>query len=254
MLLMCHLFIGFIIGLLAFRLLKDRRVVILAAIGSLLPDLIDKPLGHIILNGSIDFGRIYAHSGLFLLAIVVVAIVYHQKKGSWLLMRLAAGVLSHLALDAIWEIPVTLYYPLLGGWGHYSYPNYIGDSIARELESVYEWMFGLSALGMLLFTYREKLGMTAANSPGSFPGIEDLGAAAGLGRGRVDSLRWNERVQPVLRQDRYGTEPDHRADRIGRRGHLLLSLDLQKVRNARRRRQMKYNIKKGLSKRVWKRL
>ena len=157
MLLMCHLFIGVIIGLLAFQLLNDRRVVILTAIGSMLPDLIDKPLGHIILNSSIDFGRIYAHSGLFFAAILIVAIAYHQKKGSWIVMGLAAGVLSHLALDSMWEMPVTLFYPFLGDFGVHHFPNYIGESFLKEIGSAYEWMFGASVLSMLLYTYREKL-------------------------------------------------------------------------------------------------
>ena len=49
MLLMCHLFIGLIIGLVIFQYLKDRRVIVLAAIGSILPDLIDKPLAKLYL-------------------------------------------------------------------------------------------------------------------------------------------------------------------------------------------------------------
>ena len=162
MLLMCHLFIGVIIGLLAFRFLKDRRVVILTVIGSMLPDLIDKPLGHIILNGSVDFGRIYAHSGLFFLAIIAVGIVYRQRTGSWVLMGLAAGVLSHLVLDSMWEMPVTLFYPFLGEFGMHHFPNYIGESFMEEIRSAYEWMFGTSVLAMLLFIYREKLGRLTA--------------------------------------------------------------------------------------------
>jgi membrane-bound metal-dependent hydrolase YbcI (DUF457 family) len=157
MLLMCHLFAGILIGLVAFQFVKDRRVVILTVIGSMLPDLIDKPLGHIILAGSIDYGRIYAHSGLFFIAILVIGIVYHQKKGSWILMGLAAGVLSHLALDSMWELPVTLFYPFLGDFGLHNFPDYIGESFLKEIGSVYEWMFGASFLAMLLFIYRDNL-------------------------------------------------------------------------------------------------
>jgi membrane-bound metal-dependent hydrolase YbcI (DUF457 family) len=158
MLLMCHLFIGVTIGLLAFHLLNDRRVVILTVIGSMLPDLIDKPLGHIILNGSVDFGRIYAHSGLFFIAILIVGIVYQKKKGTWILMGLAVGILSHFALDSMWEMPVTLFYPFLGDFGIHHFPNYIGESFWKETESAYEWMFGVSVLSTLLFIYRDRLG------------------------------------------------------------------------------------------------
>jgi membrane-bound metal-dependent hydrolase YbcI (DUF457 family) len=156
MLLLCHLFIGLVIGLLIFRFLRDRRAIVLAAIGSVLPDLIDKPLGHIILSSSIDFGRIYAHSGLFLIAIFAVGLVYRQKKSSWLLMALAAGLVSHLVLDSMWELPVTLFYPFQGDFGQHYFPNYVGESLAREIENAYEWVFGVSALSILLYTYRDR--------------------------------------------------------------------------------------------------
>lgn len=158
MLLMCHLFIGLVIGLLIFRYLKDRRAIILAAIGSVLPDLIDKPLGHILLNSTIDFGRIYAHSGLFLIAMLVVGLAYRQKKGTWLFMALAAGMMSHLVLDSMWDLPVTLFYPFQGDFGLHYFPNYVGESLAKEIESVYEWVFGVSALSILMYTYRDRLG------------------------------------------------------------------------------------------------
>ena len=156
MLIMCHLFIGLVIGLVAFRYSKDRRVIILAGLGSMLPDLIDKPLGHIILNGSVDYGRIYAHSGLFLVCILVVAIAYWRNKGSWILFALAAGVASHLVLDSMWELPVTLFYPAFGDFGMYQFPNYFEDSIIKELSSVYEWIFGVSAMTTILYSYRDK--------------------------------------------------------------------------------------------------
>ena len=158
MLIMCHLFIGLVIGLVAFRYSKDQRVILLAGIGSILPDLIDKPLGHIVLNGSVDFGRIYAHSGLFLICILVVAIAYWRKKGSWIFFALAAGVASHLVLDSMWELPVTLFYPVLGDFGMHYFPNYFEDSIIKELGSAYEWIFGVSALATLIYTYRDRLG------------------------------------------------------------------------------------------------
>ncbi len=158
MLLMCHIFIGLIIGLLLFQILNDRRVIGLAAIGSILPDLIDKPLGHIVLNGTLDYGRIYAHSGLFLIAILAVGVVYNQRKNTWIMMALAAGLVSHLLLDSMWELPVTVFYPLLGDFGMHYFPNYIEDSLLKEIENAYEWIFGVSALAMLVFTYKEKLG------------------------------------------------------------------------------------------------
>lgn len=129
----------------------------LAGIGSILPDLIDKPLGHIILSGSLDYGRIYAHSGLFLLVLVVVGIAYRRWKGSWILLVLAIGVISHLVLDSMWELPVTLFYPILGDFGMHHFPNYVEDSLVMEIENTYEWIFGIFSLTTLIYIYRDKL-------------------------------------------------------------------------------------------------
>ena len=152
----------------AFRYTSDRRLVLFAGIGSILPDLIDKPLGHIILKGSLDYGRIYAHSVLFLLALVLVGITYQRWKGSWIILVLALGVLSHLLLDSMWELPVTLFYPLLGDFGIHHFPNYVEDSLVQEIENAYEWIFGAFSLAILLFTYRDKLGKfgTCIEGPG----------------------------------------------------------------------------------------
>jgi membrane-bound metal-dependent hydrolase YbcI (DUF457 family) len=158
MLLMCHLMVGILIGLVAFRSLKDRRFVVMAVFGSILPDLIDKPLGHILLGSSVDYGRIYAHSGLFMLSVLIVGIAYRHRKGSWILLALALGIISHLILDSMWELPVTLFYPFQGDFGLHHFPNYFEDSVLKELSSVYEWMFGISVLATLLYLYREKLG------------------------------------------------------------------------------------------------
>jgi hypothetical protein len=158
MLLMCHLFIGLVIGLAAFRLTGDRRMVIMAGIGSILPDLIDKPLGHIILAGTVDYGRIYAHTGLFLLALIVVGLAYRKWKGSWLLAVLALGMMSHLLLDSMWELPVTLFYPALGDFGMHYFPNYVEDSLVKEFGSAYEWIFGVTALVTILYVYNDRLG------------------------------------------------------------------------------------------------
>lgn len=166
---MCHLFIGAIIGLVAFRTLKDRRVLVVTLIGSVLPDLIDKPLGHIILNGSIDYGRIYAHSGLFLIGVIVLGLAYHRKNGSWIMMGLALGVLSHFALDSMWELPVTVLYPLLGDFGLHHFPNYVAESLVKEFGSVYEWLFGVSVLMTLLYTFLDKLSGQFREEAGLFP-------------------------------------------------------------------------------------
>jgi len=70
--------------------LKDYRVV---ALGSMLPDLIDKPLTII----GIGPGRFVAHSLIFTIATTIVS------------RELGFGCATHLILDKIWEEPKVLF-------------------------------------------------------------------------------------------------------------------------------------------------
>ncbi len=79
------------------------------AVGSMLPDIIDKPLGTI-LFGTPSMGRIFAHTLLFLLLLIVLAFCLQDVR----IASLCGGVLIHLGLDFMWNSPVILLWPLLG--------------------------------------------------------------------------------------------------------------------------------------------
>ncbi|MDQ1262574.1 MAG: hypothetical protein QG575_1755 [Euryarchaeota archaeon] len=79
------------------------------ALGSMLPDVIDKPLG-LIVFGSPSMGRTFAHTLLFLL--LLSALCLHSLDIRF--FSLALGVLIHLSLDFMWNSPETLLWPLLG--------------------------------------------------------------------------------------------------------------------------------------------
>jgi membrane-bound metal-dependent hydrolase YbcI (DUF457 family) len=81
------------------------------ALGSLLPDIIDKPLGAVVF-GTPAMGRTFAHTLLFLLLIATFAAYAKDIR----LMSLSGGVLSHLILDSMWNSPVILLWPLLGSF------------------------------------------------------------------------------------------------------------------------------------------
>jgi inner membrane protein len=81
-------------------------------IGSMLPDIIDKPIGHLFFSN----GRIFSHTLLFLVLVTIIGVaVYQRTKNLWGL-SLAVGVLAHLLLDSMWFAPHTLFWPLMG-WG-----------------------------------------------------------------------------------------------------------------------------------------
>jgi len=88
----------------------DYRFVLL---GALLPDMIDKPLGHLIFPQVLAGGRTFAHTLLFLLLVTLAGIIIYRIKAQQWGLCLAFGVLMHCILDSMWLDPVTLFWPLL---------------------------------------------------------------------------------------------------------------------------------------------
>ncbi|NPV62197.1 MAG: metal-dependent hydrolase [Methanotrichaceae archaeon] len=85
-------------------------------LGSMLPDLIDKPLGELVF-GTPAMGRTFAHTLLFLLILISLAVYLRDMR----IASLCFGVFTHLALDFMWRSPVTLFWPLLGGFPQAEY-------------------------------------------------------------------------------------------------------------------------------------
>jgi membrane-bound metal-dependent hydrolase YbcI (DUF457 family) len=94
--------------------LKDHIDLRILLAGSLLPDIIDKPLGIYMLGNAIGNGRIFSHTLLFLsLCIIIGALVFWHWRRTWALV-LAFGTFTHLIFDSMWNRPQTLFWPLLG--------------------------------------------------------------------------------------------------------------------------------------------
>lgn len=88
----------------------DYRLV---ALGALLPDLIDKPIGRILLRSRFDSGRLFAHTLLVNVALFCVLFFMRGRiKRKAVLVPIAS--LLHLAEDAMWSSPRTFWWPLLG--------------------------------------------------------------------------------------------------------------------------------------------
>ena len=97
----------------------DYRFILL---GSILPDLIDKPVGNIFFVQIFNNGRIFSHTLLFLLLAILIAILIFRTRMKLWGFCIAFGVLVHLLLDAMWLEPVTLFWPILG-FSFYVYPE-----------------------------------------------------------------------------------------------------------------------------------
>ncbi|MEX2394202.1 MAG: metal-dependent hydrolase, partial [Actinomycetota bacterium] len=88
----------------------DYRIV---AIASLIPDLIDKPIGRIIFKSRFESGRIYAHTLILNLALFCILFFMRGRaKRKFVLIPLSS--LLHLAEDGVWSTPQVFWWPLFG--------------------------------------------------------------------------------------------------------------------------------------------
>ena len=89
----------------------DLRFLLL---GSILPDIIDKPFGIFLFPDTFDSGRIFCHTLLFTILLVLAGLYLFRRNGKTWLLALAFGVFMHLILDGMWLYPKTLLWPILG--------------------------------------------------------------------------------------------------------------------------------------------
>ena len=74
--------VGLVVGAIIAGLLIARRPDVLGkvdfrivAVLAMLPDIIDKPLGHFVLGETLNNGRIYAHTLVFLVLVAIICII-----------------------------------------------------------------------------------------------------------------------------------------------------------------------------------
>jgi len=89
--------------------------IICITIGSILPDIIDKPVGHYLFSDLFgNNGRIFSHTLLFACIILMTGLfLYYSKKRLWPI-AISFGVFMHLVLDSMWRYPRTLFWPFFG--------------------------------------------------------------------------------------------------------------------------------------------
>jgi inner membrane protein len=89
----------------------DLRFII---IGSLLPDIIDKPIGRYFFNDTFGTGHLYGHTLLFAVLFFIAGFVIAFKYKNSFMLVLAFGNFVHLILDRMWQEPDVLLWPLYG--------------------------------------------------------------------------------------------------------------------------------------------
>jgi hypothetical protein len=156
-----HLLTGTILGLLIADLLRDRRWVIPCAIGSVLPDLVDKPLGLVIFSQSIGDGRIFAHTLLAAIILEVIAFLVVIVWRTPVIAGIAAGVISHQVLDFMWKEPINWLYPAYGGFHQYYGSSEIIPLLLSDITNPLEFfLFVCLCAGIAVFIFRHPIAAT----------------------------------------------------------------------------------------------
>ena len=127
----------------------DYRLVIFA---SLLPDIIDKLIGRVILP--IGSGRLIGHTLLFVLILTLISV---RRKN---LLPLPVASFIHLLEDQMWMYPTTLFWPLLNNnfslGKRTSFQEYITE-LLKQYEPSLSYTFISEVIGfIIILTFLKK--------------------------------------------------------------------------------------------------
>jgi inner membrane protein len=133
----------------------DYRVVLL---GAILPDLIDKPIGRLFFEEQFQTSRLFAHTLLFSVALLLMIQLTLRGPTArrWFILPIAT--MLHLALDGMWNDPVTLFWPLFGTeFPKVPVENYWIEVLLRPFDHPWVLLQEVVGLGLLVylgFAYR----------------------------------------------------------------------------------------------------
>ncbi|MFZ5642059.1 MAG: metal-dependent hydrolase [Bacillota bacterium] len=129
----------------------DYRLVIL---GSMVPDLLDKPIGLLFKETFLGASRLFGHTLLFSLLFILVGVLALKCYKRTGVLVLAAGSLFHQVLDGMWNKPETLLWPLYG----WMFPavereGFLAYLINRLLTDPYIYIPELAGLGVIVYFF-----------------------------------------------------------------------------------------------------
>ena len=129
----------------------DVRFLVL---GALLPDLVDIPLGTILLSDQIGAPESIAHT-LLAPTLVTVVILLSTRRGrrrrAWMAMIVAWFL--HLLLDGMWTADQVFFWPFLG----LEFPavdDFWGGLVERTLSDPWRWVAEIAGIAYLSWLWR----------------------------------------------------------------------------------------------------
>ena len=147
MFIFAHLICGLLLGLGFCCLTHDRRAIPLCMVFSLIPDVIDKPLG--IFIPALVYGRTVFHSLLIVLIAAIIVLVILQHRHLRFGIAVVGCIFVHQLLDAMWQLPVIWVYPLFGPFPLVTPPDYTGYYLWSEITTPSEWVFLMATMVMV---------------------------------------------------------------------------------------------------------
>ncbi len=126
----------------------DYRFLLL---GSLLPDIIDKPVWYFTGPNFPWDGRGYAHSFLFSLTLLIAGFVVNARAHRTWLLVVSTGSFFHLLEDQMWRFnPTALWWPFLGSVTHSESEGFLGHLEHNLVADPYTGIAELVGLAIIL--------------------------------------------------------------------------------------------------------
>jgi glucan phosphoethanolaminetransferase (alkaline phosphatase superfamily) len=147
--------IGASVGFIRYAFRDPHMDLRFLALGAVLSDIVDLPVA-ILFWSSYETDKLVGHSTMFAV-VLMVAVLVLTRRGLWRkrLILLATGVLLHLALDAMWQSPETLWWPFFGSEftrsGFATYGAYVSEVVSNP----WVWVGEIVGLVYLVALWRK---------------------------------------------------------------------------------------------------
>lgn len=129
------------------------------AVGAVLPDVIDKPIGSIVWNDVFHTHRVFAHAMVAPAAtlLLVMAVTRRGTSGRKAAIVVVLGWFVHLVLDGVWASPEAFLWPLFG----FEFPPIAGSEFGRLLRDMLSnplvWAGEAIGAAYLVYLWRTRL-------------------------------------------------------------------------------------------------